>query len=145
MARWPVFARQHCIKDYFPFCLFKKKLYFINKATVAHQAPLSLGFPRQEYWSEWPFPSPGDLPDPGIEPVSPALAGGFFTAEPAGKPTMFVFLCVTDFALRYVLQVYPCCCRWQNFIFLNSCVVFHYIHIHTTSSLSVHLLLSAVL
>ena len=40
--------------------------------TVAHQAPLSMGFPRQGYWSGLPFPSPGDLPDPGIEPVSPA-------------------------------------------------------------------------
>ena len=45
-----------------------------------------MGFPRQEYWSGLPFPSPEDLPDPGIEPVSPALAGGFFTAEPPGKP-----------------------------------------------------------
>ena len=44
------------------------------------------GFPRQEYWSGLPFPSPGDLPDPGIEPISPALAGGFFTTEPPGKP-----------------------------------------------------------
>ena len=46
-------------------------------------------FPRQEYWSGLPFPFPGDLPDPGIEPmspVSPALAGGFFTTEPPGKP-----------------------------------------------------------
>ena len=47
--------------------------------TVAHQAPLSLRFPRQEYWSELPFHSPGDLPYPGIKPRSPALAGGFFT------------------------------------------------------------------
>ena len=46
---------------------------------LARQAPLSMGFCRQEYWSELPFPSPGDLPDPGTEPVSPALAGGFFT------------------------------------------------------------------
>ena len=45
-----------------------------------------MGFPRQEYWSGLPFPSPGDLPHPGIEPVSPALAGGFFTTEPSGKP-----------------------------------------------------------
>ena len=44
----------------------------------------------QEYWSGLPFPSPGDLPDPNIEPVSPALAGGFFTIEPPGKP--FIFL-----------------------------------------------------
>ena len=54
--------------------------------TVACQAPLSMGFSRQEYWSELPFPSPGDLPDPGIKPVSPALTGGFFTTEPPGKP-----------------------------------------------------------
>ena len=54
--------------------------------TVAHQAPLSMGFSRQENWSGLPFPSPGDLPDPGIEPVSPALAGGFFTTETPGKP-----------------------------------------------------------
>ena len=43
-------------------------------------------FSRQEYWSGSPFPSPGDLPDPGIEPMSPALAGGFFASEPPGKP-----------------------------------------------------------
>ena len=55
--------------------------------TVVHQAPLSMGFPRQEYWSGLPFPSPGDLPDPGIEPASPALAGRFSTAEPPGKPS----------------------------------------------------------
>ena len=54
--------------------------------TVAHQAPLSMGFPRQEYWSALLFPSPGDLPDPGMEPVSPALAGRFFTTEPPGTP-----------------------------------------------------------
>ena len=50
------------------------------------QAPLSTGFPRQEYWSGLPFPSPGDLSDPGIEPTSPVLAGGFFTTEPPRKP-----------------------------------------------------------
>ena len=52
--------------------------------TVAHQAPLSMGFPRQEYWSGLPFPSPGDLPDPGIKPTFPASAGKFFTNEPPG-------------------------------------------------------------
>ena len=44
-----------------------------------------MGFPRQEYWSGLLFPSPGDLPDPGIEPESPALVGGFFTTEPPGE------------------------------------------------------------
>ena len=57
--------------------------------TVAHQAPLSMGFLRQEYRSGLPFPSPGGLPDTGIEarsPASPALAGGFLTTETPGKP-----------------------------------------------------------
>ena len=49
--------------------------------TIACQVPLSMGLSRQEYWSELPFPSPGNLPYPGIEPASPALAGGFFTTE----------------------------------------------------------------
>ena len=53
---------------------------------VARQAPLSMGFPRQNYWSGLPFPSPGDLPDPRIEPVSPTLAGEFLTTEPTRKP-----------------------------------------------------------
>ena len=55
---------------------------FVTPWTVARQAPLSMGFSRQEYWSGLPCPPPGDLPDPGIEPVSPAypaLGGGFFT------------------------------------------------------------------
>ena len=61
---------------------------FVTPWTVTHQAPLSMGFPRQEYWSGLPFTSPGDLPDPGIKPeslTSPALAGGFFTTEAPGK------------------------------------------------------------
>ena len=59
--------------------------------TVACQAPLSMGFPRQEYWGGLPFPSPGDPPNPGIElvsPTHPALAGEFLTPEPPGKPSM---------------------------------------------------------
>ena len=57
--------------------------------TIAHQSPLPIGFSRQEYWSGSPFPSPGDPPDPGIKPTSPASAGGFFTAEPPGKPCLY--------------------------------------------------------
>jgi len=53
---------------------------------VARQASLSLGFPRQEYWSGLPFPSPGDLPDPGIEPISPALQADSLLTEPPGNP-----------------------------------------------------------
>ena len=62
--------------------------------TVARQAPLSIGFPRHEYWNGVPCPSPGDLPDPGVEPVSCALAGRFFTSlSPPGlqrPPTNFI-------------------------------------------------------
>ena len=61
----------------------------MNPWTVALQVPPSMGFPRQEYCSGLPFPTPGDLLDPGIKPmspVSPALSGKFFTTEPPGKP-----------------------------------------------------------
>ena len=54
--------------------------------TVDCQAPFSTELPRQEYWSGLPFPAPGDLPGPGIELVSPALKGRFFTAELPEKP-----------------------------------------------------------
>ena len=59
---------------------------FCDPWTAALQAPLSMGSSTQEYWSELPGPPPGDLPDPGIKPTSPALAGGCFTPEPSGKP-----------------------------------------------------------
>ena len=65
-------------------------LSHVSFVTVASQAPPSVGFPRQEYWSGLPFPSLGDIPDPRIEPVSPALAGRFFTSEPPGKPDLSV-------------------------------------------------------
>ena len=59
---------------------------FATLWTVAHQAPPSMGFSRQEHWSGLPFPSPGDLPDPGIEHRSPALQADALTSEPPGKP-----------------------------------------------------------
>ena len=58
--------------------------------TVPHQAPLSMEFSRQEYWSELPFPSPGDLPNPGIEPGSPALQAYSLPSEPPGKPPVLL-------------------------------------------------------
>ena len=67
-----------CVSD------FSHVQLFTTLWTVAHQAPLSMGFSRQEYWSGLPFPSPRGLPDPGIDPTSltsPALAGGFFTTS----------------------------------------------------------------
>ena len=60
--------------------------------TVAHQAPLSIGFPRKEYWSGLSFPSQGDLPDPGIKPVFPALQADFFTVELPGKPGISIYI-----------------------------------------------------
>ena len=69
-------------------CMFSHIQLFATPWTVAHQALLSMGFSRQEYWSKLPFPPSGELPDPGIKPespVSPALLSGFFTTEPPGK------------------------------------------------------------
>ena len=68
---------------------FSHNCLFVTPRTVACQAPLSVPFPRQDYWSVFPCPSPGDLSDPGIKPafpVAPALAGEFFTTEPPRKP-----------------------------------------------------------
>ena len=69
-------------------CLFSCSVMsdsFVTPWTKACQAPLSMGFPRQEYWSRLLFLSPGYLPDPGMEPASPTLAGELFTTEPPGK------------------------------------------------------------
>ena len=66
---------------------FSRVGHFATQWTVAHQAPLSMGLSRQEYWSGLPFRSPGDLPDPGTEPrspVAPTLADKLFTTEPPG-------------------------------------------------------------
>ena len=59
---------------------------FAPLCTVSCQTPISMEFSRQESWSGLPFPPPGDLPKPGIKPVSPELADGFFTAKPPEKP-----------------------------------------------------------
>ena len=62
---------------------------FVTPWSVAHQIPLSIGFPRQEYWSGLPFPSPGHLPNSGIKPASPAVAGGFFYHWATWKARVF--------------------------------------------------------
>ena len=72
---------------------FSRVQIFETPWAVAHQAPLSMGFSRQEYWSGLPCPSPGDLPDPEIKPrslMSPALAGGFFTTVPTWVSHNFI-------------------------------------------------------
>ena len=71
------------------FLVAKSCLTLCHGFYVAHQTPLSVGFPRQEYWSGLPFPPLQDLPDPGIKamsPLTPALAGEFFTTGPPGMP-----------------------------------------------------------
>ena len=79
--------------------------------TVAHQAPLSMGFSRQKYWSGLPFPSPGDLPDPGIKPRSPALEADALTSEPPGKPALpihdIIYFQVTYYSVVYLVIFIP--------------------------------------
>ena len=70
-----------------PCLVPKSRPTLVTPWTVAHQAPLSIGFPKLQYQSVLPFPPPGDLPNPGNEPTSPALAGRSFTTEPPGKPS----------------------------------------------------------
>ena len=91
--------------------------------TVAHQVPLSVGFSRQEYWSGLPFPSPGDLPEPGIEPRSPALQADALTSEPSGHigpprsllliPT-WIDLCSKNTMTSGCMMVQPVCLGWAN-------------------------------
>ena len=65
-----------------------------TQGTVAHQLPPSMEFSRQEYWSGLPFLSPGDLPNPGIEPWSPALPADTLPSEPPGKPQHYTLTCL---------------------------------------------------
>ena len=81
---------------FFLFVFCTKPTLCHTPRTVAHQAPLSTGFPRQEYWSGLPFPPPGDLSNPGIKPtslLSPALAGKSFITELPGKPSGILLSC----------------------------------------------------
>ena len=76
---------------------FRKGTFFLQLLfccccwVTSHQAPLSMGFSSQEYWIGLPFPSPGDLPDPGVEPGCVALAGRFFSAKPQRKPCLIFY------------------------------------------------------
>ena len=90
-----IIESKHCIYQFIGLnggCLCAKSLsrvrLFVTPWAVAHQGPLSMGFSRQEYWSGLPFPSPGDLPHPGIEPRSPALQANSLPSELPGKPNL---------------------------------------------------------
>ena len=78
------FAEANCY--YYFLQLLSHVWCFVTPWTVAYQAPLSMGFSRQEYWCGLPFPSPGNIPDPGIEPWSPALQADALLSEPPGCP-----------------------------------------------------------
>ena len=95
---------------------FSRVQLFATLWIVACQAPLSIGFSRQEYWSGLPFPSPEDLPDPGIKPGSPTLEADALTSEPPGKPLIH--------DIQYITNVLPwwlrgkesiCPCRQHGF------------------------------
>ena len=83
---------------------------FVTPWTVAYQAPPSMGFSRQEYWSGLPFPSPGDLPNPGIEPGFPALEADALTSESPGKPPREAPSIVSA---KYTVLIY-CTCHFQS-------------------------------
>ena len=96
-----------CKNSYVRACVlnhFSRALLFVTPWTVAHQVALSMGFPWQECCTGLPFPSPGDLPNPGIEPVSPALQADSLPSEPPGKP----FTEMTPFEIVTSLS-------WQTF------------------------------
>ena len=81
-------------------CMLSHVLLFMAPWTAVLQAPLCFGFPRQEYWSGWPFPALGKFPIPGIKPTSATLAGRFFIPEPPWKPRLEIkgtvnILCLT--------------------------------------------------
>ena len=91
--------------------------------TIACQAPLSMEFSKQEYWSDLPFPPPGDLLHPGIETVTPALAGGSFTLEPPGEPQGAGR--AHRVGLGQVATPTPLCCPWSKCSFFShlACIV----------------------
>ena len=101
-------AREAHMFSYCMLSLFSHVQLFVTSWTVARQAPLSMGFSRQEYWSGLPFPSPGDLPDPGVESLSlksSALAGRFFTTCTTWDAHIFSYYLVPFlFSLKKVLS-----------------------------------------
>ena len=82
VSDWIIFTRLCVLSHFSPLWLFA------TLWTVVHQPPPSMGFSRQEYWIGLPFPSPGDLPDPGVEGLLSCIGRGFFTAEPPGSPSL---------------------------------------------------------
>ena len=91
---------------FFFACVLSHAHLFTTLWTVAHQAPLSMGFPRQEYWNGLPFPSLGEIPDPGIKlayPASPTSTSRFFTTDPSGESKSTVVI-VTNYWITYTIN-----------------------------------------
>ena len=118
---------------------FSHTRLFATPWTVACQAPLSTGFPRQEYWSGLPFPSPGDLPNPRTEPaspMSPALSGLFFTISATWKACMYKFIYNINVGTFYIIynmysniyNIYS-----NTYIFDSGCENIYYIMLHPES------------
>ena len=115
ISQLPLSWRQFLIVNLFScFCIcmhvcvpncFSRVWLFVTLWTTACQNPLSMGFFRQEYWSGLPCPPPGDLPDPGIEPVSlmsPALAGRFLTTSTTSEAPLYVYTLIYVYAIGSV-------------------------------------------
>ena len=86
---------------------------FATPWTVAYQAPRSMEFSRQEYWSGLPFASPGDLPKPGIEPGSPAFQADALASEPpGGKPQ--IIHSYSEIGSLKLLEMFKVCCKWKK-------------------------------
>ena len=97
---------------------------FATPWTIALQAPLSMRFSRQKYWSGLLFPSPGDIPDPGIEPVSPALTDKFFTTESLGKP-----IDVLSYWLKIHVYIWYSWAKYPNKIVYRSLLITFFDHL----------------
>ena len=125
--------------------------------TLAHQALLSMGFPKLEYWSGLPFPLPEDLPDPRIKPASPALAGGFFTTEPSEEYRFLSFLartlpmkshgffvcyyCCCSVTKSHLTLCHPMFCSTPGFPVLYYVLEFAQTHVHGVTMPSNHLII----
>ena len=104
LLTWFSFMLRSCV-------LVSHVLLFVTPWITACQAPLSMGFSRQGYWSGFPFPSPGDLPKPGIEPGSPVLQADSLPSEPPGKPVfskIHKFFSLNSVLLKVYLTSFKC-------------------------------------
>ena len=100
--------------DFVVVSLLSHVQLFSTSWTVARQAPLSMEFSRQEYWSGLPFPSPGNLPNPEIEPTSPALAGRFFTTEPPDVHKIMKLKCLVKALIIHSILIILLACAFVD-------------------------------